>query len=208
MTNRKFGDLTVISFVGSRNRIDYFQCRCVCGKEIISDKYQLLKGRSNCGCKRIWKKKHNGRGTRLYGIWKTMKNRCYNQNAPKYKMYGERGISVCTEWKDDFTKFRDWSFKNGYAENLTIDRIDNNKGYSPENCRWVSAKVQANNTRRNHCITYKGIVHTMAEWGELLNIPYYVLQDRIVKHKWDIERAFTQKIRKSNKNPCIVPNKF
>ena len=87
--------------------------------------------------------KHGGAHTRLYNIWKSMRQRCINPKNSRYSVYGAKGIKVCKEW-DDFKKFRDWAIKNGYEKNLTIDRIDNSKGYSPKNCRWVSYKIQAN----------------------------------------------------------------
>jgi hypothetical protein len=88
---------------------------------------------------------HGGTGTRLFTIWNTMKQRCHNPKAQGYSRYGGRGIHVCPDWKDEFINFRDWSEQNGYSEKLTLDRIDSNKGYSPENCRWVTNNVQARN---------------------------------------------------------------
>lgn len=112
------------------------------------------------------KLKHGQCGTRLYNIFRGMKKRCYNKNCKDFYKYGGRGITVCDEWKDSFQAFYDWSIANGYFDNLTIDRIDNNKGYSPDNCRWVDIKTQSNNTRKNVFLTYNGETMTLAEWGE------------------------------------------
>lgn len=135
--------------------------------------------------------KHGKRKTRLYRIWLGMKNRCNNPKTSRYPDYGSRGITVCDEWKDDFQAFYDWSISNGYEDHLTIDRIDNDKGYSPDNCRWVSYLVQGNNSRHNHMITYCGETKSMSDWGRSLDLPFYLLSNRINVYGWTVERAFT-----------------
>lgn len=121
-----------------------------------------------------------GKVTRLYTAWLNMRNRCNNKNCHNYKDYGGRGISVASEW-DSFEKFDEWSFKNGYNDTLTLDRIDNEKGYSPDNCRWVSVKVQANNRRSSVKLTHNGETHTLAEWADLLHLNYKTFTNRIYR---------------------------
>jgi len=127
---------------------------------------------------------------RLYGIWYTMKTRCYKEKCINYKNYGGRGITVCNEWQSDFENFYNWALENGYVEGLSIDRIDNNKGYSPENCRWATRIEQANNQRSNHLITYNGKTQTLKQWADELKIPYTSLKSRINNYNFPIEKAF------------------
>ena len=121
-----------------------------------------------------------------------MKCRCYRNKETAYKYYGDRGIIVCDEWLNDFQAFYDWAMANGYDDTLTIDRIDVNGNYEPSNCRWVSRKVQMNNTRRNHLITYNGKTQTIAQWAEELNIKQNTLLYRI-RRGWSIEKALTKR---------------
>lgn len=134
--------------------------------------------------------------TRLHNIWLTMRQRCSKPNCSTYHKYGARGIRVCEEWEHSFEAFRDWSLDNGYADNLTIDRIDVNGYYSPENCRWVTQKEQQNNRSNNIILTYKGVSRPIAEWSEIKSIPLRVLYDRHYR-KWDVDRILEQPTRKS-----------
>lgn len=138
-------------------------------------------------------RKHSGKGTRLYRIWLSMRNRCNNPKTPRYADYGGRGIKVCEEW-DDFKTFHEWAIAHGYSENLTIDRIDNDKGYYPENCRWADSWVQANNTRHCHMIEYCGETHSLSEWARILHISRPCLNNRILHCGYSIERAFTEPV--------------
>ncbi len=124
---------------------------------------------------------HGQWGTRLYRIWKCMKTRCHNQNHQAYDRYGARGITVCDEWKDDFQAFYDWAMANGYEDHLTIDRKENDKGYSPDNCRWVTAKVQANNRKNNVLVTINGETKTIAQWAEQCGLKYDTVLKRYNK---------------------------
>ena len=139
---------------------------------------------------------HGKRHTRLYSIWTDMKTRCNNPKRDKYARYGARGITVCEEWLNNFQAFYDWAMANGYADNLTIDRKDNDKGYSPENCRWITMKEQASNKSTNHLITHDGQTCTIAEWARKTGISREVLKDRICRYGWDSDRALTTPVRK------------
>lgn len=119
-----------------------------------------------------------------------MKMRCYNQNNKSYKDYGARGITVCDDWLHSLKAFYDWSMSNGYKKGLTLDRIDNNKGYYPENCRWVTRKTQNINKRNNVNFTYEGKTQCLKMWAKELNIPYAKLYARIYKLNWPTRKAF------------------
>lgn len=124
---------------------------------------------------------HGKRKTRLYRIWANIKTRCTNKNDPHYRCYGGRGITVCDEWKNDFKAFYDWSVRHGYADDLTIDRINNNGNYEPSNCRWVDYKTQANNKRNVILITHNGETHNAAEWAQILHLGHDTIRQRYRK---------------------------
>ena len=133
---------------------------------------------------------HGMSNHRLYHIHKTMIARCHNPKARSYEKYGGAGITVCDEWRKDRVAFFKWALSNGYAEDLTIDRIDGAKGYSPDNCRWISRKAQANNRRSNHVVEVNGECHTLAEWSEINNISKRVIHSRLHKG-WNEVKAVT-----------------
>lgn len=138
---------------------------------------------TSCGCKRSESNHqrlstHGGKGTRLYDIWCSIKGRCFCVTNVDYNRYGGRGITICDEWKNDFCEFREWAYKTGYKDYLTIDRTDVNENYCPDNCRWVDMKTQANNRRNTIYITYDGETHTCAEWSEITGIKYDTLNSR------------------------------
>lgn len=157
LTGQRFGRLIVIERAGSTPTGQAtWICLCDCGTKCIIEGTRLRKGNTkSCGCLHIDStrkrfSKHGKSGTRLYNVHKEMIQRCSNLKHKNYDRYGGRGITVCDEWKNDFEAFYDWSMANGYDEKAlygqcTIDRIDNDKGYSPDNCRWVDYKVQSNN---------------------------------------------------------------
>jgi hypothetical protein len=137
--------------------------------------------------------------TRQYKIWTAMKARCNAKNNISYKYYGAKGIKVCNEWEHSFETFYNWAMVNGYADDLTIDRIDSSKDYCPENCRWISISEQQSNRSNNNLITYNGKTQILSDWAVELGIDRKILSQRISSYHWDIERAFTQKVRKSPK---------
>lgn len=124
-------------------------------------------------------KTHRMSNTRIYKIWKCMKNRCLNPNADRYKYYGGKGISICNEWVSDFMSFYNWSMQNGYEENLSIDRKDVNGNYEPNNCRWITMKKQQSNTSRNRLIDIDGIKKTITEWSGFYNVNTKTIYSRL-----------------------------
>lgn len=198
ISGQKFGRLTAIRYVGqSKGKQTMWECKCDCGKTIIAQHQNIKNGHtSSCGCYNlecITKRNytHGGGGTRLYRIWKDMLARCYKESHRGYKDYGGKGVYVCEEWKDNFVNFRDWSLNNGYSDELSIDRIDSNKEYSPSNCRWATLIEQANNTSRNLRFTIDGRTETLANWCRIYNVPYARVHSRVYARKWDIVKALT-----------------
>lgn len=127
----------------------------------------------------------------IYAVWQSMKTRCLCKTNKRYKDYGQRGIKICEQWLD-FQTFRKWAIENGYKKRKTLDRIDNDKGYCPENCRWTGYKEQANNKRNNHLIEYNGEKHTISEWSKILELKIGTLNSRINKLGWPIEIALSK----------------
>lgn len=199
-----FGRWTVLYEVepkiDKRNkRIRYWMCRCECGNEKPVQGHSLINGKSkSCGClhSEIMQdvghnnKSHGLSDTRLYRIYNHIINRCYNKNDNRYDNYGGRNIRVCEDWLSSFEKFADWAVSNGYDDELSIDRIDVNLNYCPENCRWTDKYTQANNKTNTKVYTFNGETHSIAEWSRIVNIPYKKLWKRF-SLGWDIEKALT-----------------
>lgn len=183
LTGKKFGNLTVVKKVERKNRSNQWLCKCDCGKEVVCYQYNLERGTStSCGCLRSYYAKktrscHGESTGKFYKKWSSIKTRCYNKNTPCYKNYGGRGIKMCDEWLD-FWNFREWAYKNGYSEGLTLERIDVNGNYEPSNCKWIPMEEQAINKRNNSFIEYGGKKQTISQWSKELGVGKEVLSYR------------------------------
>ena len=195
--NEKFGRLTVKYLHHKERKNDgrikhYYLCKCSCGKEVLVEKWNLLTGHSkSCGCRKqegLNKKSLGKSGERIYHIWANIKQRCCNKNQKLYRLYGARGIKMCSEWKESFVKFYEWAISNGYSIELTIDRIDTNGNYCPQNCRWTTMKEQNRNRRNNKIISFCGEEHCVAEWAEIKKIKPSTLYNRFLCG-WSAEKA-------------------
>ena len=195
LTGRKFGMLTVLSYSHTTNGCAYWLCRCECGNTKTVLAGNLTSGKTqSCGClqkKRASEssKSHGGSQTRLYRIWKGMKNRCYNPKVHEYENYGGRGIRVCAEWQS-FEAFRDWALQNGYSEDLTIERKDSSGMYEPSNCTWIPLTDQGKNTRRIRYIEYGGRKMSLADWSKELGGGPNLVTTRL-QRGWTEEAAVT-----------------
>lgn len=193
LTGKKFGKLTVLKRSEKRSKSGtLWDCVCSCGKEVTVFSSNLKRGTStSCGCNKKINpnsKKHGMSDSRIYRIWSLMKSRCNNKNSRAYPRYGGRGIKVCDEWNEP-SNFFNWAMENGYREDLTIDRIDNNGDYCPENCRWVSMKEQENNTSRNIFFSMDGETKSLTQWCDCFNMPYAAVRKRIKTLGWDFRKA-------------------
>lgn len=191
LTGQKFGRLTVIERDKSKNNCAVFWlCRCDCGNITSVNGGNLRGGHTHsCGCIRKETEakyflSHNQlkrENPRLYSIWKSMRHRCYNEKNQGYHNYGGRGIKICDEWiaEDGFGSFVEWALKSGYKSDLTIDRIDVDNDYSPENCRWITKKENSNNKRNNRYIKYNNETKTLAQWAEMYGLRQCELKRRL-----------------------------
>lgn len=194
----RFGRLTVVAFVGvNRHRKREWLCKCECGNMVNVTTGHLLSGHStSCGCTRLQNSikaikiantKHGMKKTKEYCAWAEMKQRCYNSNNAKYKNYGARGIKVCERWLHSFENF--YADMGEMPNGCSIDRIDVNGNYSPENCRWVDQKTQQNNRRNNTKITFNGVTETLRYWSEKTGIDTRTLYHRLHGMKWSAEKT-------------------
>lgn len=195
LIGERFGRLIVIEENGrNKSRQKMWLCRCDCGNEKeVPTSYLTSGDTTSCGCYRkecelknlskFWGKPrtHGLSKTRIYQIWADMKDRCNNNKNQFYKNYGGRGIKVCDEWTTDFMNFYNWAMENGYKEELTIDRINVDGNYEPNNCRWATWKLQANNKRTSRKITIYGKTKTAYEFEKQYGISAHVLIDRYDK---------------------------
>ena len=198
-SGKKIDKLLVIRPIDVSNDPNYpkstaWECLCDCGNITIKTPNQLRKNMHlNCGCDIGHK---DGRSAeRLYGIFRGMHYRCENPQNDAYKWYGAKGISVCEEWSgyDGYDNFKEWALNNGYSDNLSIDRIDFNGDYKPNNCRWADFSIQANNTSRNIFLTYKGKTKTMTQWAKELGLTVATIRGRL-KYSDDIDKILSTPI--------------
>lgn len=200
----KYGLLTVKDIYKENNKT-CCECLCECGNIVkIFKPYRLATGVvKSCGClvgKRCAERnrsnaKYEKADSRLHDIWRQMHQRCENPSHISYKNYGAKGICVCEDW-GEYVSFKEWALKHGYNDSLTIDRINSTQNYMPSNCRWVSVKVQNNNSSHCHYITYNGKTQSMSAWAEELGVSREALKDRISKLGWSVEKAFETPINK------------
>lgn len=203
---KRYGRLTVISYShkeknkGYAGFKHYYNCLCDCGNMCLGERRNLGKQKNSCGCihkEQLIKRNKtncslNGESVvyrKIYNVWTKMKIRCYNKDSKDYKHYGGRGITICDEWLN-WDNFKNWALENGYSDNLTIDRIDNNGNYEPNNCRWATYKTQANNKRNNKMLTYNNKTQTLAQWCEELNLDYHRTKARLNTCNMTVEQAF------------------
>jgi hypothetical protein len=202
MVGKRFGRLVVLSF-SHRNegKQAFWLCQCDCGNQIITQGYSITSGATkSCGClcSEINKTVHTTHGkyyTRIHKIYSYMMTRCYNKKSDAYNNYGGRGIMICDEWKNDFISFYNWAYQSGYQDNLTIERIDVNGNYCPENCTWIPLVEQGKNKTTMNLIEYEGEVHYVTEWARIKGFKSpFVIFNRL-KLGWSIEKIFNTPVR-------------
>lgn len=178
LTGQRFNKLLVIGRAeNSKNGTSRWICKCDCGKTTIVTCTKLTRGNTkSCGC---WRKRRNGESrTRLYNIWNNMHKRCENPNHGHYTRYGGRGICICEDWRH-YENFKEWALSSGYKDNLSIDRINVNGNYEPNNCRWVTQKEQMNNIATNKMIIYDGKSYTASQFADFLHVPRYTIRNQM-----------------------------
>lgn len=185
LIGKRFGKLVVCKIPAQipkeRSKV---VCECDCGGVKLVLVRLLLNGHvKSCGCIAYTsekRKKHGYCGTRIYRVWQNIKSRCNNKNACGYKYYGGRGIVICDEWEESFINFLNWSNKNGYKDTLELDRKDNNKGYNPGNCRFVTRIENSRNKSSNHLCSYNNLTKPMSEWSEILGVSVGIIKRRLI----------------------------
>ena len=205
LTGKKFGRLTVLRKIGKDDRSNViWECQCDCGNKTNITTVRLNRGTKSCGCLvketaiKTGKKntKHNKCNTSEYTTYKGIKGRCYNTNNKDYPSYGGRGIKVCDRWIESFQNFYD-DMGPKPSKKHSLDRIDNNGDYEPNNCRWANLEDQNNNRRSNKYITYNNETLTYAQWSRRLGGSDGIVHGRI-KRGWDPIKAITTPVRKNN----------
>ncbi len=193
LTGQRFGRLTVIRQDGNnKNGSARWLCICDCGKvKTVTGVNMRIGQTQSCGCYQkeqarrfgnIYTPTHGHSREKLFRVWKSMLHRCYSEHSSSYKNYGERGIFVCDEWHE-YETFKSWALQNGYAEGLSIDRIDVNGNYCPDNCKFSTIKEQANNKRNNHLVEIDGVTKTIAQWADYAGLSYSTVAQRVAVGK-------------------------
>jgi hypothetical protein len=187
--------LTVLRRTESNSQGTRWICVCECGTEMVATGCRLKSVHTaSCGCLRADQMAavatvHGQSMTKLHRVLRSMRGRCLNPSDPAYKHYGGRGISICEKWKTDAAAFMEWAHANGYREGLTIDRIDNDGDYTPENCRWVDRFVQRNNCRNNRRHDYRGKSYTLAQLARIADLAPGTIANRIDAQGMTVEQA-------------------
>lgn len=200
LAGERFGRLVAIERIGDMGDKAKYRCKCDCGSCITVDGANLVTGATkSCGCLRKevtanLKYRHGLTDHRLYRTWQNMRNRCNDPGNKEYQHYGGRGISVCDEWNESFDSFYEWAMSNGYQDDLTIDRIDVNGNYCPENCRWATLHDQSRNRTNNRVIEYQGRKMILADWAKEMGINASVIRHRL-DAGWTVEAALTKPIK-------------
>ncbi len=189
---KRYSRLVVLRENGrTKHGMRIFECRCDCGNSVNVPIASLQNGNTrSCGCIRNKYGYIPVKNSKLYKVWSSMKDRCNNPHNRSYRNYGGRGIYVCNEWQNDYGAFMTWAYNSGYQEGLSIDRINNDGPYSPDNCRWATRVEQQNNTRLNRYIEFNGECKTISEWAKQLGIKQHTLQLRL--KRWPLCRALTE----------------
>ena len=199
LVGQKFGRLTVMSQAESKNHNTFWNCICDCGNTKTVQGTKLVHGTTkSCGCLKsdVTKARNKAsadgryRHPRIYNIYYGMKTRCYNKDDAGFLRYGARGITVCSEWLNDFFSFQSWALENGYRDDLTIDRIDNNGNYEPNNCRWADVETQTNNRGCTLKLTMNGETLSATQWARRLGMGRGTLYSRL-NNGWSVEDALT-----------------
>lgn len=198
----RFGRLTILNEAEKRGRRRYFLCKCDCGNTTIVRSDGFVRGTQSCGCltkevaSKFWKK-HGMTKKRIYNCWHGMKQRCLNKNNPGFKHYGGRGISICKAW-EDASGFIEWALNNGYSDDLSIERKNNDGDYEPSNCIWIKQPQQLRNTRSTIKITYNGITLCRKDWAKKIGLSDPAFQKRL--KKYSIQKAITMPIDKERQH--------
>lgn len=205
ITGNRYNNLIVVKRVeNAPGGVTVWECICDCGNTTFVRGVNLKSGAvKSCGCLLKNMKttlRHNMSNSRLYHVWASIKRRCNAPSDKNYKNYGSRGIKMYKEWADSFETFMAWALNNGYSDSLTIERIDVNGDYCPENCTWIPANEQQKNRRTCYSITYNGRTQNLVDWCNELNLPYKLIHNRIHKLGWTFVRSITEPVHAEKRN--------